>query len=329
MRRVVPLRAVVAAVVAAVVVVVVVVVGGVGVGGGFDPTAARGADVPTVPVAPVPPVTDPYAPPVRVPAIAEPPVLVRHDLAGDLVLRTTGRVSHRRVVTGTLPAGATVPGRSFDGTVDLVRRVRLVGAKRMSTIEGPFAATGRSGDDPPKSATVPLSLAFEEGPRGAAVIASIRFTAPGISVDDLEALQRAFTDRFGPPDRAVRVGEPFSPSEGMAVEDTFLRVAFRLSQRQFTGRAPVLPVPEGAVWADGLVGQGADAALVVRAAITHAHAADTDDPKAPENLLPGVANHYASVRQYRGDAIVVRTVDNTIVFRGEGLLAGFDPAHLN
>ena len=35
-----------------------------------------------------------------------------------------------------------------------------------------------------------------------------------------------------------------------------------------------------------------------------------------------------TISAYAGDAILVRTVDNTIVFRGEGTLAGFDPAHL-
>lgn len=230
------------------------------------------------------PAADPYDPPVRVPEAADPAVRVRHDLAGDLTLRTRGRVTYGLAVSGTLPQGASVPPRSLDGTVDLVRRVRLVGGVRTSTVEGPFVVTGRWGDAPPKTVTVPLTLTFEEGGSGAAVGRTVKFSAPGLAVDDLEVLQRAFTDRFGPPDRPVRVGDRFAPTEGMAVEESLLRVAFRLSQRELTGKAPLVPVPGGAVWVDALEGKGADAVLVVRAAITHALSTDTDAPKAPENV---------------------------------------------
>ena len=40
-------------------------------------------------------------------------------------------------------------------------------------------------------------------------------------------------------------------------------------------------------------------------------------------------NGRLTVGNYAGAAIVVRTVDNTIVFRGEGTLVGFDPSHLS
>jgi hypothetical protein len=221
---------------------------------------------------------------MAVPPLAEPPVVVRHDLGGDLTLRSKGRLAYRLEATGKLPPGASLPTRRFEGTFDVVRRIRLVGARRRSTVEGPLEVRGAWGDAKERTATVPLKLEFDEGPRGAADLASIRFTAPGLAVDDLEAFQRAFTDRFGPPDRPVRVGEVFSATEGMAVEESLLRVAFRLSQRELTGKAPLVPVPGGGVWVDGRDGAGPDAGLVVRAAITHAHQTDTDDPKDPANV---------------------------------------------
>lgn len=244
--------------------------------------AARAADAPA-------PAADPYDPPMAVPTptaaeAAAPPVVVRHDLAGDLVLRSKGRLAYRLDATGTMPKGATPPQRRFEGTFDVVRRVRLVGGKRRSTVEGPLEVRGASGDAKEKAATVPLKLEFEEGPRGAAPYASIRFTAPGLSVDDLEAFQRAFADRFCPPDRPVRVGDVFSATDGMAVEESLLRVAFQLSQRALTGKAPLLPMPGGGVWVDGRDGPGPAAGLVVRAAITYAHQTDTDAPTDPANV---------------------------------------------
>lgn len=249
---------------------------------GAAPAAARAADAPAR-------AADPYDPPMNVPVIsaaqaAEPPVVVRHDLGGDLTLRSKGRLAYRLDASGKLPPGATPPKRRFEGTFDVVRRVRLVAGKRRSTVEGPLEVHGAWGDAKEKAATVPLKLEFEEGPRGAAPYASIRFSAPTLSVDDLEAFQRAFTDRFGPPDRPVRVGEVFAPTEGMAVEESLLRVAFRLSQRELTGKAPLVPVPGGGVWVDGRDGTGPTAGLVVRAAITHAHQTDTDEPTNPANV---------------------------------------------
>lgn len=241
------------------------------------PAAARAADAPAR-------AADPYAPPMNVPAIAEPSVVVRHDLAGDLTLRSKGRLAYRLDASGKLPPGATPPKRRFEGTFDVVRRVRLVAGKRRSTVEGPLEVHGAWGDAKERAATVPLKLEFEEGPRGAAPYASIRFSAPTLSVDDLEAFQRAFTDRFGPPDRPVRVGEVFGPTEGMAVEESLLRVAFRLSQRELTGKAPLVPIPGGGVWVDGRDGTGPTAGLVLRAAITHAHQTDTDEPTNPANV---------------------------------------------
>ena len=241
------------------------------------PAPARAADAPA-------PAVDPYAPRMDVPPLAEPPVVVRHDLGGDLTLRSKGRLAYRLEATGKLPPGAALPKRRFEGTFDVVRRVRLVAGKRRSTVEGPLEVRGAWGDAKEKAATVPLKLEFEEGPRGAAPYASIRFSAPTLSVDDLEAFQRAFTDRFGPPDRPVRVGEVFGPTEGMAVEESLLRVAFRLSQRELAGRAPLVPVPGGGVWVDGRDGTGPTAGLVVRAAITHAHQTDTDAPQNPANV---------------------------------------------
>ncbi|MFO0933321.1 MAG: hypothetical protein U1E39_11505 [Planctomycetota bacterium] len=246
------------------------------------PASARAADAPAR-------AADPYDPPMAVPTptpaqAAEPAVVVRYDLGGDLTLRSKGRLAYRLEATGKLPPGAALPKRRFEGTFDVVRRIRLVGAKRRSTVEGPLDVRGAWGDAKEKAATVPLKLEFEEGPRGAAPYGSIRFTAPGLAVDDLEAFQRAFTDRFGPPDRPVRVGDVFGATEGMAVEESLLRVAFRLSQRELTGKAPLVPVPGGGVWVDGRDGTGPTAGLVVRAAITHAHQTDTDDPKDPANV---------------------------------------------
>lgn len=246
------------------------------------PSSAGAADAPAR-------APDPYDPPMAVPTptaaqAAEPPVTVRHDLAGDLTLRSKGRLAYRLDASGKLPPGATPPKRRFEGTFEVVRRVRLVAGKRRSTVDGPLEVRGAWGDAAEKAATVPLKLEFEEGPRGAAPAGTIRFTAPGLSVDDLEAFQRAFTDRFGPPDRPVRVGDVFGVTEGMAVEESLLRVAFRLSQRELAGRAPLVPVPGGGVWVDGRDGTGPRAGLVVRAAITHAHRTDTDDPKDPANV---------------------------------------------
>lgn len=232
---------------------------------------------------------DPFAPPVTPPPASGLPVRVRHDLSGDPTFRVRGPIESLWRVAGTMPEGKQETLRAFVGSVDLVRRVRLAGGKRRSTVEGTLDLVGRfvegatTGGEP-KDAKVPLTLSWEESGAGDAVLGTVRLEAPGLSPDDLEALQRAFTDRLGPPDVAVRVGDVFEPRDAMALDEPMMRVAFLLGQRKLVGRAPLVPVPTGAVWIDGRAGEGERADLVVRAAVAHAMATDTDAPGHEENV---------------------------------------------
>ncbi len=100
---------------------------------------------------------------------------------------------------------------------------------RRSTVEGPLEVHGAWGDAKEKAATVPLEFEFGEA-RGAAPC-RIRFSALTPSVDDLEACSSARSPTGWAPDRPVRVGEVFGPTEVMAVEESLLRVALALAAR--------------------------------------------------------------------------------------------------
>jgi hypothetical protein len=223
---------------------------------------------------------------VVVPAPRGDPIRVRYDLAGDVTLRTTGTFSFRLRATGRLPKEKPVPSRSFEGTVDLTRRITLVAGTRHSTIEGPYVVTGRVEGQPAATQTVPFSLAFDEGDQGAARVASIRVATPGLPPEDLEGLVRAFTDRFGPPPEPVRIGDALRPTDGIEVEESMKRTAFFLYLRSLPpGKQPLVAAPRGAVWIDGHEGRGEGEVVIVRAAVSQAQEGDSDRPPLPpENV---------------------------------------------
>jgi hypothetical protein len=244
-------------------------------------SSACGEDART-PSPPAAPTSDPYAPPIPIPPVSGEPMTVRHDLSGGLVLRSTGTLAFRFTASGSFGKTAKQPSRSLEGTVDLVRRVEPLGGAQHSTVTGTLALASRVEGAPPVPTTVPFKLSFDEDGRGGAIRRTIRVSASGVELSDLEGLQRAFTDRFAPPDRSVRVGDRFTPAEGMDVEDPLKRTVFLLFRRSLAGGTPMVPAPTGAVWAAAREGSGADVAVVLRAAIAHFHEGDTDPPPLPK-----------------------------------------------
>lgn len=265
---------------------------------------------------------DPYAPRVDPPAPSGPAVRVRYAADPGTPWRARGTLTWRRDVRGTLAPEVKATSIHYDGRFDLLRRVTVGGGARHARVEGTLSlGEGSTGG----AREVPVVLLFEQDASGFGK-PPVRLEAKGLEEPSaLETLQAALADRFGPPDRDVRVGDRFAPKEAMALDELLVRPLFVLFQRTLTSWPPMLPQPEGAVWVASVDGAGPAASLVLRAAVRSVHEGDTDKPPLPkENVHIAVAQALEGSRRLALDGGDVRAHDVTLRRRLRFAGAGFD-----
>ena len=226
------------------------------------------------------PPTPPKAPPAKAVGPAGPVeqgLRLRGGPAAGDVFRSRGTLSFHTDVAGRFGAEHPLPSRRVEGAVEAERKVTARAEGGLSsTVTGRLVLKVRVADAAPTDREVPFTLTYDEGPDGGAVHRSIQLQVDKELAPALETLQGAFTDRFAPPARPLRVGDGFPPQDVLFLDDLLRRPLFFLFQRQASeGKAVGAPFV-GRAWVEAREAYEGEDVIRLRVSLTHAYEGETD-----------------------------------------------------
>jgi hypothetical protein len=196
------------------------------------------------------------------------------------VVRWKGTYAFEQTTSGDVGHERTVPNRAVSGTFTAIE----TNSRRDGAEDASVAATFEVAETVQSAASTPrqigAKLSFSRGADGAVVHRSIKLEAAAGLAGELEVFQLAFTQRFGVPDRPVRVGERLPIEDCVDVDDALLRPQwFLFRERAAKGDSVAAPI-EGGVWIASRDG-AADGTLTLQAALSQAHTGVTG-PDGPD-----------------------------------------------
>lgn len=225
------------------------------------------------PVAP-PPVEEPVwtvSPPPDAPAGA-PFVLGRAPRPE--TVRWKGTFSYDQVPSGNFGAEPTKPRRALAGTFTAVEATSGPASARATGVDATFELEDRDPSAVSARRAFHARLSFTRDPAGGVVHRSIRLEAPAEVRTELELFQAAWAGRFSLPVPAVRVGQRIPIEDAIDVDDLLHRPLLFLFKERAAIGGPVNAPAEGGVWIASKTEDAGGGSVLLRVALTHAHAGE-------------------------------------------------------
>ena len=229
------------------------------------------------PPAGLPPLEEPVwtvAPPPDAPTGAP---LVLGRAPRPAIVRWSGTFSYDEAPSGRFGPSSSdrsKPPRALSGTFTAVEATTGPASARETVVEGTFALEDVVWSAAPTPRSFKARLAFTRDPVGAIVHRSIRLDAPADVLVPLELFQAAFAERFVPPAPAVRVGQRIPIDDAIDVDDLLKRPLLFLFKERAAFDGPVNAPAEGGAWIASKDGDADGGSVVMKVALTHAHAGE-------------------------------------------------------